>query len=105
MLNRALEIAQMMGYEGIDAILDAVGRGELILLKVPDAQRLEVSQWIRERIPEVRGGDRSLADALVDIADGLDLAMELERYPVDTDVCDMNLPHGWPSYCDKEAIS
>ena len=63
MLNRALEIAQMMGYEGIDAILDAVGRGELILLKVPDAQRLEVSQWIRERIPEVRGGDRSLADA------------------------------------------
>ena len=31
--------------------------------------------------------------------------MELERYPVDTDVCDMNLPHGWPSYCDKEAIS
>lgn len=105
MIERAREIAKMMGYDTTDAALKAIGRGELILLKVPESRRLEVSEWVRERIPEVRDGDAELAHALDDIADGLEMAMELTRYPADTDVCDLDLPHGWPSYCDKEALS
>jgi hypothetical protein len=105
MVDRAREIGKMMGYESLDAILDAVGRGEVILLKIPDQARLDVAQWLRGRIPEVRGQEPQLADSLDDIADGLDLAMELTRYPSDTDVCDLDLPHGWPSYCDKDALT
>ncbi|MGC9469350.1 MAG: hypothetical protein ACP5HS_12215 [Anaerolineae bacterium] len=105
MIERAREIAKMIGYENVDATLKAIGRGDLILLKVPESHRLEVSEWIRDRIPEVRGEDADLAQALDDIADGLDLAMELTRYPADSDVCDLDLPHGWPSYCDKDALS
>lgn len=104
MIDRAREIVKMMGYESIDATLDAIGRGELILLKVPAEQRLEVSEWMRGRIPEVHGQDQALAGSLEDIANGLEMAMELTRYPADTDVCDMDLPHGWPSYCDKELL-
>jgi hypothetical protein len=105
MIDRAREIAKMMGYESIDATLDAIGRGELILLKVPEPQRLAASSWLRKQIPEVRSRDAALAETLDDIADGLEMAMELIRYPADTDICDLDLPHGWPSYCDKELIS
>jgi hypothetical protein len=105
MIDRAREIGKMMGYEDLDAILAAVGRGELILLKVPPEERLDVAEWLRGQIPEVRGAEPALADSLDDIADGLDLAMELTRYPADTDVCDMHLPYGWPSYCDKNELS
>jgi hypothetical protein len=105
MIDRAREIAKMMGYESIDATLEAIGQGELILLKVPNQQRLEVSQWVRKQVAEVRGDSEALATTLDDIADGLDMALELARYPADTDVCDLDLPYGWPSYCDKEAIS
>jgi hypothetical protein len=105
MIDRAREIGKMMGYDTFDAMLAAVGRGELILLKVPAQQRFDVSEWLRGQIPEVRGEEPALADSLDDIADGLDLAMELTRYPSDTDVCDMDLPHGWPSYCDKDSLS
>ena len=104
MINRAREIAEMMGYGSIDDTLEAIGRGELILLKVPGDQRLAVSNWIRSQVSEVRGKDEELAEVLDDMADSLDLALELTRYPADTDVCDLDLPHGWPSYCDKEAI-
>ncbi len=105
MIDRARDIARTMGYESIDATLEAVGRGELILLKVPDDERLEASEWLRGQIPAVRKTDEVLAEILDDIADGLDMAMELTRYPADTDICEMDLPHGWPSYCDKEAIA
>ena len=105
MINRAREIAQMMGYDSIDATLEAIGSGELILLKVSDESRLEIANWMREQVAEVRGEDEKLAEALDDVADGLEMAMELKQYPADTDVCDMDLPHGWPSYCDKTAIS
>lgn len=104
MVSRAREIAQMMGYDGIDAALDAIGSGELILLKMPDDERLDVATWLRAQIPQVRSEQPALAEALDDVADGLDMALELTRYPADTDVCEMELPHGWPSYCDKDAI-
>jgi hypothetical protein len=84
--------------------MEAIGRGELILLKVPEDTRLNVAKWIRQQVPPVRDDQEILADALDDIADGLDMAQELTRYPADTDVCEMDLPHGWPSYCDKDAI-
>lgn len=105
MIDRARDIAKMMGYESIDATLEAIGRGELIMLKVPEQQRLAASLWMREQIPVVRNRDAELAETLDDVADGLEMALELAHYPADTDVCDLDLPHGWPSYCHKEAIS
>ena len=105
MIDRAREIATLMGYDSLDALLAAVGRGELILLKVAPPERLGVSEWLRGQIPDVSGRKPALASSLHDIAAGLDLAMELTRYPSDTDVCEMDLPHGWPSYCDKDALS
>ena len=105
MIERAREIAQMMGYDSTDATLEAIGNGDLVLLKVPNARRLEIAAWLRKQIPELRDEREELADVLDDVADGLELALELTRYPADTDVCDMDLPHGWPSYCDKTAIS
>lgn len=105
MIERARDIAQMMGYESLDATLEAIGSGEVILLKVPDERRLEIAAWLRQQIPTVRDQKEELANALDDMADGLELAMELRRYPADTDVCDLDLPHGWPSYCDKAAIT
>ena len=102
MINRAREMTQMMGYNSIDETLAAIGRGELILVKIDDEQRLKLAQWIMDRIPAVRGEDENLADALDDLADGIAFALELLRYPPDTDICEMNLPLGWPSYCDKD---
>jgi hypothetical protein len=40
---------------------------------------------------------------LEELASGLDFFAELRRYPPGADVCEMDLPHGWPSYCDKDA--
>lgn len=105
MIDRAREIAEMMAYDSLDALLDAIGQGEVILLKVPESQRLTASKWIRQQIPDLRWTDTPLAATLDDIADSLDMALELTRYPVDSDVCDLDLPNGWPSYCDKEALS
>ncbi len=101
MIDRAREITQMMGYNTIDDTLDAIGRGELILLKVSDEQRLKLARWIMDRVPAVRGEDENLGNAMEDLADGIAFALELLRYPADTDVCEMDLPLGWPSYCDK----
>ena len=56
MINRAREIAQMMGYNSIDETLDAIGRGELILVKINDEQRLKLSRWIMDRVPSSRRG-------------------------------------------------
>ena len=103
MIERAREIAQMMGYKSIDATLEAIGKGELLLLKVPEEERQDVAQWLRARIPEVRSVDEDLATTLEELASGLDFFAELRRYPPDADVCEMDLPHGWPSYCDKDA--
>lgn len=104
MIDRAREIAKMMGYGDLNALLDAIGQGEVILLKVPESQRLTASRWIREQISDLRWTDTPMATTMDDIADGLDMALELTRYPVDSDVCDLDLPNGWPSYCDKEAL-
>jgi len=101
MINRAREIAQMMGYDSADATLEAIGRGELILVKVPDDLRLRLADWLRAHAQEASLEDTALGDVVEDLANGLEMALELVRYPVDTDVCDMDLPHGWPSYCDK----
>ena len=102
MIDRAREITQMMGYNSIDETLDAIGQGDLILLKVNDEQRLKLSRWIMERVPAVRAQDEELAASLEDLADGIAFALELMRYPADTDICEMDLPLGWPSYCDKD---
>jgi hypothetical protein len=102
MIDRAREIVQMMGYNSIDETLDAIGHGELVLFKIDDELRLKLSQWIMERVPSVRASDEDLAAALEDLADGIAFALELMRYPADTDICEMNLPLGWPSYCDKD---
>ena len=68
MINRAREIAQMMGYNSIDDTLNAIGRGELILLKINDEQRLKIARWIMDRVATVRGeglrGWRNLANRL-----------------------------------------
>jgi len=101
MINRAREIAKMMGYESIDATLEAIGRGELILLKLPDQQRMEAAEWLHGKAPEARSIDEDLGEALDEIASGLEFSLELERYPASSDICEMDVPHGWPSYCEK----
>ncbi len=102
MTNRGLEIVRMMGFSDVNAVLEAVGKGELIVLKLPRERCLDSVNWLRAQIPGVRGMDEDLGDTLDEIADGLDFALELERYPVGADVCEMELPNGWPSYCDKD---
>lgn len=104
MVERAREIMQIMGYESVDAVLKAIAEGEVILLKIPDERRVRLAEWLYERVPEIRDWDPELADALDDLADGVELAHELVRYPVDIDVCDLDLPHGWPSYCDRRRV-
>jgi len=104
MINRAREIAKAMGYESIDAVLEAIGSGDLILVKVEADQRLKTAEWLQARIPTVRNDDEALADTLEDIAGGLEFALELTHYPADADVCEMDLPHGWPSYCERSVL-
>lgn len=104
MIERGRDIARTMGYDSIDAILEAIGSGELILVKVSEDQRLKAAEWLQARIAAVRGEDETLADTLEDIADGLEFAMELTRYPADADICEMHVPSGWPSYCEREVL-
>ena len=104
MIDRARDIAKTMGYGSIDAILEAIGSGELILVKATEGQRSKTAEWIRGRLATARGEDAGVAATLEDIADALELAMELAHYPVDADVCDMDLPNGWPSYCERSVL-
>jgi len=104
MIDRARDIAKMMGYSSIDAILEAIGSGELILVKAVEGRRSKTSQWIRVRLAGARGEDTGVAETLEDIADALDLATELAHYPAGADVCDMDLPYGWPSYCERSVL-
>lgn len=102
MIRRALELTKMMGYSSMDETMEAVGEGELILVKVPSASRVSFSKWLHEQAGSV--DDSDLAAVILDIASGIDMAAELQRYPDDSDVCDMDLPSGWPSYCDKDLL-
>lgn len=104
MIDRARDIAKTMGYRSVDAILEAIGSGELILVKATEGERAKTAEWIREHLALVRGEDAGVAATLEDIAGALDLATELARYPADSDVCDMDLPHGWPSYCERSVL-
>ncbi len=104
MINRARDIAKTMGYNSIDAILEAIGNGELILVKATEGRRAKTAEWIRERLAAVRGEDAGIAATLEDFADALDLATELAHYPADADICDMDLPYGWPSYCERSVL-
>jgi len=104
MIDRARDIAKTMGYTSVDAILEAIGSGELILVKATEGRRSKTAEWIRGRLAVARGEDAGVAATLEDIADALDLATELAHYPVDADVCDMDLPHGWPSYCERSVL-
>jgi hypothetical protein len=103
MLDRAREITQMMGYESIDETLEAIGRGELVLLKIPEDNQVRVADWLRSQASAVEE-DEELVEALEDMADGLEFALELDRYPATADICEIDLPHGWPSYCDKQRL-
>ena len=104
MIDRGRDIAKTMGYNSIDAVLEAIGSGDLILVKVAGDQRLKTAEWLQARLPVVRAEDEALATTLEDIADGLEFALELTRYPADADVCEMDLPNGWPSYCERSVI-
>lgn len=104
MIDRAWDIAKTMGYSSIDAILEAIGSGELTLVKVTEGQRSKTAEWIREHLAIARGEDAGVAGTLEDIAEALDLAMELAHYPADADICDMDLPYGWPSYCERSLL-
>jgi len=94
----------MMGYDSLDATLEAIGHGELILLKLSESQQMRMTNWLRAHANEMEEEDTELAEALEDLADGLEFAMELDRYPATADICEMDLPHGWPSYCDKRRL-
>lgn len=104
MINRGREIAKMMGYATTEALLEAIGKGELILLKLPEGGHLQAANWLREKTPEVRAVDANLGDTLEELSSGLEFSLELGHYPADADVCEMDLPHGWPSYCEKDHI-
>lgn len=102
MINRGREIIKMMGYDDSEAFLEAVGRGDVIAIKVPAQHLGQISKWLHARLGEAADSDAPLAEALHDIADGLEMALELEHYPGNADICDINLPHGWPSYCARK---
>lgn len=104
MIDRARDIAKTMGYASVDAILEAIGSGELILVKATEGQRSKTAAWIRSRLAGARGEDAGVAATLGDIADALDMATELAHYPADADICDMDLPYGWPSYCERSVL-
>ncbi len=104
MIDRARDIAKTMGYTSVDAILEAIGSGELILVKAMEGRRAKTAEWIRERLASARGEDAGVATTLEDIADALDLATELAHYPAGADVCDIDLPYGWPSYCERSIL-
>ncbi len=103
MANRAQEIAEMMGYATPQALLDAIGEGEVILLKVPEAQQERIVAWLQMQAPEVEKSDTALGEVIKEIARALELSTALQRYPSGSDICELNLPSGWPSYCDKPA--
>jgi len=101
MFERAKEIAEMLGYTSTNELLTAIGSGDVIVLKVPNTERLPASKWLRGQAPEIHRQDDALGSTLEAIAAGLDFAMELKHYPSGSDICDMDLPNGWPSYCDQ----
>ncbi len=104
MINRARDIAKTMGYNTVDEILQAIGSGELILFKIAEGRRIKTAEWLRAQLETVRQSDPALAATLEDIVSGLELASELAHYPVDADICDLNLPYGWPSYCERSLL-
>lgn len=101
MIERGYQITEMMGYTGTEDVFDAIGKGELILVKIPTEKRLELSRWLRDCAGKTLPTGAGLNALLEDIADAVELALELERYPMGSDICDLDLPHGWPSYCEK----
>lgn len=98
MIERGYQIADMMGYAGNESVFKAIGEGELILVKISADKRLELARWLRAMKDQAKPEIGTLLD---DIADAIELALELERYPMGGDLCDLDLPHGWPSYCEK----
>ncbi len=105
MINRGRQIAQMMGYKNTDELLKAIGKGDLILVKMNAEDRLDVAEWLRDQAPDIQVEDEALSDSLEELASGLEFAMELQRYPADSDICNLDLPYGWPSYCDRTTLS
>ena len=104
MISRAQDIAKMMGYESLDEMLEAIGDGQVVLFKVESALRFRVANWLREQAEEVGSTDVELAEQLEELSEGLEFFSELERYPADSDICQLDLPHGWPNYCDKTLV-
>ncbi len=70
-ITRMREITRMMGYESIDATLEAIGGGELALLKMDTEDRQAVSAWLWRQASAVRDEKPDLATALEDLASTL----------------------------------
>ncbi len=111
MIDRARDIAKTMGYDDIDAILEAIGKGELILFKIAEGRRIKTAEWLRDLGQRVRFGLWAAGVLPAphgprpdDIVRGLELASELAHYPLGAEVCDIDLPHGWPSYCEPRLL-
>ena len=82
----------------LDYLADQVKAYEDENFQIPEAEPKEVLRFLMDQHGLKQ---EDLGDALDEVADGLDFALELERYPANSDICEMDLPHGWPSYCDK----
>ncbi len=96
-MQRLEKILTLFGYKETQELLDAIERGELAVVKLPGTLKLQTAQWLRaqaEQAPE------EYQPALKEIAGSLEYAHTLDRYPVD--VCDLDAPPGWPSYCSRE---
>jgi hypothetical protein len=104
-MSRLNQIAEMLGYADINALLQALESGKLAAVLLPDEHRIPVTNWLREQAPQLRaeGTTRAaaIADGLGELAAFLEFALELERFPAEADLCDLGLPADWPTYCAK----
>lgn len=104
-MSRLSQIAEMMGFTDVNAMLQALESGKLAAVLLPDEHRGAVINWLREQAPKLRaeGTTRAaaVADGLGELAAFLEFALELERFPAEADLCDLGLPTDWPTYCAK----
>ncbi len=104
-MSRLSQIAEMMGFTDVNAMLQALEGGKLVAVLLPEEHRVAVTNWLREQAPKLRaeGTTRAaaIADGLSELAAFLEFAHELERFPADADLCDLGLPNDWPTYCAK----
>lgn len=96
-MGRLERIIELFGYKQAQELLNAIERGELAVVKLPGALKVQTAVWLREQAEQAPAEFRG---ALNEIAGALEYAHTLDRYPVD--VCDLDAPPGWPSYCERD---